>query len=137
MNQPTYFPVGYTQYPQFQQYQPQVQPSVQRRVEFVQGKAAAEIMQVNAGEEIILIDMDNPCVYRKARGFDNKLEPMQTFDLIPHVEQKEETPKIDLNGFVRVDEVEEMVKEEVERRMSEITLKPATPKRNKKVEEDE
>lgn len=138
MNNPSYFPVGYQPYPQFiPQYQPQ--PTVQRKVDFVQGRAAAEVFAVNAGEEAILIDMDNPFVYRKARGFDNKLEPMQIFDLVPHVENTEQQPQINLDGYVKIEQVEDMIKEEVEKKMSEITLKPATTKRARKeqIEEDE
>lgn len=137
MNQPynpysQFYPQPY--YPQYQQsYTPQ--PTVQRKVDFVQGRAAAEIFQVNAGEEIILIDMDNPFVYRKARGFDNKLEPMQIFDLIPHVEATEQQPQVSLDGYVKTDQVENMIREEVDRRMSEFTLKPT--RRNSKKDERE
>ncbi len=116
-------------------------PTIRRRVDLIQGGMnTAESYPVNAGEEVILIDMDNPYVYRKARGFDNKLEPLQMFDLIPHVEKQEiAASQVNLDGYVKSDDVESMVKEkvealvrdEVEKRMSEITFRPQRKQQRK------
>lgn len=142
-------------YPYQQTYQQnsavQPSPSVQRKLDFVQGRAAADVYQVDAGQEVILVDMDNPFVYRKARGFDNKLEPMEVYDLTLHkdVIEKEE---IDLSAYVTSESLEEIIsnqleqkiKEEVDRRLSEISFAPTTthtkPRKSMKkveVEEDE
>ncbi len=122
------------QFNPYQPYQPYQYPTIQRKVDLVQGKSAADVYPVNAGEDVILIDMDNPYVYHKSRGFDNKLEPMQMFDLIPHEEKVEKVQQVNLDGYVKFDQVEQMIRDEVEKRMSDITLKP-TPKRKR--EEDE
>lgn len=140
MMNPYYYP---NQQQQFQMPYPQ-QLAVNRKVDFVQGgRMSAEAYPIGAGEEVILIDMDNPYVYRKARGFDNKLEPLQMFDLIPHIDQQDKAQKIDLDDYVKSEEietiiqnkVENIVQKEVEKRMSEFSFKPTRNK--KKVEEDD
>lgn len=128
----------YPNYPYYQnvapQYNPQFQPQVspqfntQRKVDFVQGKTAAEVYPVDAGTEVILFDMDNPMVYRKARGFDNKLEPMETYDLVLHKDKPEEKEE----HYLTEDEIQKIidskVQKEVDKRISEISFKPATKK---------
>jgi hypothetical protein len=106
-------------------------------VAFVANKTAADLFNVNPGQEAVLIDMDMPYVYRKARTSDNKLQPLQWFDLIPHKEPvvKEE---VNLDGYVRADELEteyvrradlnKIISDEVERRMSEVFTKPSRRK---------
>ena len=87
--QPTYQPYPQT-YPQYQQqatYQPQIQPQMQQtsnlpmqaqqavsgpKFDVVQGELAANMYQTENGQEVILMDMDNPFVYRKKRGLDGK-----------------------------------------------------------------
>ena len=140
MMNPYYYP---NQQQQFQMPYPQ-QLAVNRKVDFVQGgRMSAEAYPVGAGEEVILIDMDNPYVYRKARGFDNKLEPLQMFDLIPHVDQPEKVQQVNLDDYVKSEQIEaivqnkvqSIVQKEVEKRMSEFSFKPTRNK--KKVEEDD
>lgn len=116
-----------------QNYPQMFQPTVRRKAELIQGKVAAEAYQVYAGEEVFLIDMDNPCVYRKARGFDNTLEPMETFDLVAQNEKKQETPVFDEDAYMA--KIDKRIAEEVDRRLSEFTFKPTT--RRKKGDEEE
>lgn len=128
MNQ--YYP-NYLYPNQFQGQPNQMQvnqiPTVQRKVDLVQGRAMAEVYAVEAGTEVVLVDMDNPQVYRKARGFDNVMQEMEVFDLVPHKEAKKE-PKVDLSGYVKADDLDgiigERIKEEVDKRLSEISFAP-------------
>lgn len=112
-------------------------PSI--KLDTVSGRTAADVYEVNAGEEAVLIDIDNPCVYRKTRGTDNKLE-FQIYDLIPHVDQDSQSsaPVVNLDEYVKADAIEdivtERVKKEVDKRLSEISFTPATKKRTKVVE---
>lgn len=103
------------------------------KFDIVQGELAANMYPTENGQEIILIDTDNPCVYKKKRGFDGKLEPMITFDLVERKAQPaQEIPKINLDEYVREDEIAgliaDAVKDEVEKRLADITLKPSTRK---------
>lgn len=123
------------QYPNYQNYP---QQAVRRKLDFVQGRTSADTYPVNAGEEVFLVDMDNPNVYRKARGFDNILEPMLIFDLVEH---KDEEPKqFDFADYTkdletRINkEVEKKIKAEVDKRLSEISFTPAKKTTAKKGE---
>ena len=105
---------------------PTQNPIVQRKVDLVQGRAMAEVYAVEAGTEVVLVDMDNPVVYRKARGFDNVMQPMEVFDLKPHKDVEEK--KVDLSGYVKSDDLDKLIddriKDEVDRRLSEISFAP-------------
>ena len=142
------FPQSYPQQQQYvpqNAYMPQNQPqnqqlnnlppttqNVQNSTKFdvVQGELAANMYQTENGQEAILIDMDNPFVYHKKRGLDGKLEPMKKFKLVEVVE--DEKPEINLKEFVRQEEIEALieqaVKNEVEKRLSDMTLKPTRKK---------
>ena len=112
------------------QTQMATQPIIQRKFDIVQGKIAAETYPVDAGSELYLMDMDNPFIYRKARGFDNRLEPMEVYRLERVTEEKEE--KVDVSGFVTQEtlneiidnQLEKRIKEEVDKRISEISFAP-------------
>ena len=112
-------------------------PSI--KLDTVSGRTAADVYEVAMGQEVVLIDIDNPCVYRKTRGIDNKLEFM-IYDLIPHVDQDNQSsaPVVNMEEYVKVDAIEdivdERVKKEVDKRLSEISFTPATKKRTKVVE---
>ena len=154
------FPVNYPQmnyqpyqqpYPQIGQtpYIPQIQQQNQQmnnlsmqnqnaviapKFDVVQGELAANMYQTENGQEVILLDMDNPYVYHKKRGLDGKLEPIKKFQLVEVTEEKK--PDINMKDYVKQEEIESIiekaVRNEVERRLSDLTLKPS-PK--KKVEE--
>lgn len=127
---------NYTDYLQWVQQQnmmqaPPVQQGGQPMVAFVANKTAADLFNVSPGQEAVLIDMDMPYVYRKARSADNKLQPLGWFDLVPHQETKEEA--VSLDGYVKEDELSEkyvkredldrIISDEVEKRMSEVFTK--------------
>lgn len=148
--QPTYYnPYAYYPQPATPQVTPApTAPSVnpvpapQVRLDTVSGKVGADVYNVNIGEEVILYDIDNPCVYKKSRSADNKLE-LLTFDLVPHIEQESQPtiPEINLDAYVTKDVIEKMVsdrvKKEVDKRLSEISFAPKTRKKTVEVDDDE
>lgn len=123
---------------------PQQMSVPQRKLDFIQGKAAAEIYNVDAGQEVILVDMDNPCVYRKARGLDNKLEPMETYNLVLN-DNSNEPSNVDLSKYLTSEEfenritteIEKRIKDEVDKRISEISFTPTTSKKLPRKKESE
>ena len=119
------------------QQMPTMQPVPQMQypkvADYVQGELAATIYPVGYNQEVNLIDIDNPArLYRKSRDANGKLSPLQKFKLVPDDESKNDTP--DMTGYVKSDEildlitetVENAVQKEVEKRLSEISFKPAS-----------
>lgn len=106
----------------------QNQTPISPKFDVVQGELAANMYQTENGQEVILMDMDNPYVYKKRRGLDGKLEPIEKYKLV----KEEETPVDNLKDYVRQEElqaiIENVVKNEVEKKLSEITLKPTRKK---------
>lgn len=104
------------------------QAVISPKFDVVQGELAANMYQTENGQEVILMDMDNPYVYKKRRGLDGKLEPIEKYKLV----KEEETPVDNLKDYVRQEElqaiIENVVKNEVEKKLSEITLKPTRKK---------
>lgn len=116
-----YYPTDYPYVmPQYQQVQ---QKTI---VDRVQGEASANVYPVQPGQEVILLDIDNPYVYRKERGLDNKLTQKRFRLIEDEVESKE--PKVDLSGFVKAEDVAQMIADAVDKKMSEYTLKPTKKK---------
>lgn len=116
-----YYPTDYPYVmPQYQQVQ---QKTI---VDRVQGEASANVYPVQPGQEVILLDIDNPYVYRKERGLDNKLTQKRFRLIEDEVEAKE--PKVDLSGFVKAEDVAQMIADAVDKKMSEYTLKPTKKK---------
>lgn len=120
--------------------QQQQQTSAPRiKLDTVSGKTAADVYNVNIGEEVILYDIDNPVVYKKYRNMENKLEE-QIFDLVPHIDKPtEEYHQINMDEYLKADAVEEIiserVKEEVEKRLSEISFTPKATRKTTKGDE--
>ncbi len=94
---------------------------------YVANRTAADLFNVNFGQSAILVDMDAPFVYKKARGTDGKLLPLEIYDLIPHKEQ-EITPAVNLDGYVKYEDIDRIVAKEVEKRITEAFSKPAKKK---------
>ena len=116
-----YYPTDYPYVmPQYQQAQ---QKTI---VDRVQGEASANVYPVQPGQEVILLDIDNPYVYRKERGLDNKLTQKRFRLIEDEVEPKES--KVDLSGFVKAEDVAQMIADAVDKKMSEYTLKPTKKK---------
>jgi hypothetical protein len=123
--------------PMYDYYQNQMMQNMQQFqrtvIDRVQGEASADVYPCHPGQEVILIDMDNPIVYRKSRGMDNKLE-RQRFRLVPDEKTEEPKQKIDLAGYVKEADIAQIVADAVEKKMSEYTLRPT--KKTKQVEEE-
>lgn len=150
--------MNYSGYPNYQYpyapmyYQPQMQvPTPSTNVgntqpisanplilDTVSGRTAADIYNVDMGKQAILIDIDNPVIYKKTRDMNNKLE-MEVYDLVPHIDKDASVQQADLKDYLKKEAIEEIVsdrvKEEVDRRLSEISFTPA-PKTRKKVSEE-
>ena len=121
-------------YPQYQYIQPTIQQPVQQPsliCEWVQNKQAAASAQTPLGATGIYMDISEPLVYKKEMGMDGKPLPMETYRL---VRENEVAPvqAEDLKRYVREDEIseiitnriEDIVKEELDRRLSELSFKP-------------
>ncbi len=99
----------------------------------VQGEASATVYPVQPGQEVILFDIDNPYVYRKSRSLDNKLE-QQRYRLVLDEKADDGKKDVDLSGYVRVEDIAQIVSEAIEKKMSEYTLKPT--KKPKQTEDE-
>lgn len=138
-----YFPNNYQPFmPQF--VQPPTQPQQPQGIIWVQGKNAAQSFALNPGQSAILMDSDAPYVYKKETAPDGRPLPMETYKLVKEDEIQESTVhKDELNNYVRKEQIEEIVtekiedivKDEVERRLSEFSFKP-TRTRTKSVTEE-
>lgn len=92
-------------------------------VAFVANKTAADLFNVGAGQSAVLIDMDLPYVYHKSRTPDNKLQPLQWFDLVPHKEAEIIKEDELSEKYVKREDLDKIISEEVEKRMSEVFTK--------------
>lgn len=118
--------MAYNPYFQTPYYQ---QPPIQGII-WIQGRQAALAYPVGAGQSVILMDSDAPYVYKKETDQNGRPMPMETFKLVKEdAAQVEPLHESDLKGYVKADEIEDIVREEVERRLSELSFKP-TRKRN-------
>ena len=103
------------------------QAFMQPILSYVANRTAADLFNVNFGQSAILVDMDAPYVYKKARGVDGKLLPLEIYDLVKHEEQVI-TPTVNLEGYVRYEDIDRIVAEEVEKRITEAFAKPSKKK---------
>ena len=92
-------------------------------VAFVANKTAADLFNVNPGQEAVLIDMDMPYVYRKARSADNKPQPLGWYDLVPHKEAEVIKEDELSEKYVKREDLDKIISDEVEKRMSEVFTK--------------
>jgi len=127
MNSPQMVQQPMVQQPQQNRYQ-SYSPQMRRKFDTVQGEIAANVYPVDIGEEVILMDIDNPYIYKKRRGFDGKLETEKNVVVRYEEEAHDEAP--DLSGYIRREEVDMMVQNAVqnavEQRMSEMQPKKRT-----------
>lgn len=127
-----YYNPTYTQ-PQYNpnpyQYQQPQQPMPTTQTAWVQGEAAARAYQLNPGEKVFFMDSEEPYLYAREADATGKPLPMVKYKLV----KVEEKTGEDLSQYVKVTDLNQMiataVEEEVNRRMSEITLKPTTRKK--------
>jgi hypothetical protein len=111
-------------------------PMMQPILSYVANRTAADLFNVNPGQAAILIDMDMPMVYKKSRGADGKLIPLEVYDLVPHKEVVEPVQTVNLDGYVKYADIDRIVAEEVDRRITEAFSKPSKKKQQPVAEED-
>lgn len=105
-----------------QMQQPIQQNTNQPILAYVANRTAADLFNVLPGQTAILVDIDAPFVYRKERQQNNTLLPLMVYDLVQHVEK--EPVVADMNGYVRREDLDKIISEEVEKRMAEVFARP-------------
>lgn len=108
--------------------QPVQQQMVQPILSYVANKTAADLFNVNPGQDAILIDMDMPYVYKKSRGADGKLLPLEMYELVPFKEKETIQQAVNLEGYVRYEDINSIVAKEVDKRISEAFARPSRKK---------
>ena len=108
--------------------QPVQQQMVQPILSYVANKTAADLFNVNPGQDAILIDMDMPYVYKKSRGVDGKLLPLEMYELVPFKEKETIQQAVNLEGYVRYEDINSIVAKEVDKRISEAFARPSRKK---------
>lgn len=121
MNQPNYFDyLQWLEQQKMQMNQPmnqQMNPNVNQPIlAYVANRTAADLFNVSPGQTAVLVDIDAPYVYRKERRQDNTLVPLQVFDLVAHIEKE---PVSDMNGYVKREDLDRIISEEVEKKIAE------------------
>ena len=115
---------------------PQTQPNT---FNWVQGLEAVKSYPMAPGTKMAFFDSEQPRVYIKAVDVTGKPMELEIYDLVKYEPVTEETPKIDTSSFVTEEKVLELisdvVKKEVEKAMSEISLKPTSSRKKKGDEE--
>ena len=105
---------------------------------WVQGLEAVKSYPMAPGTKMAFFDSEKPRVYIKAVDSTGKPMELEIYDLVRYEPVKEEAPKIDTSSFLTEEKALElipgMVKAEIEKAMSEISLKPTSKK--KKGDED-
>lgn len=110
----------YSDYIQWMAQQDRYQPTLAQPIlAYVANRTAADLFNVNPGQSAILIDMDNPFVYRKSRGVDGKLLPLEIFDLVLHKDPEIAPQTVNMDGYVKYEDIDRIVSEEVEKRITE------------------
>ena len=103
---------------------------------WVQGEAGAKAYPVAAGNKVALFDSENPVLYVKSTDLNGRPLEMETYDLVKResISPVSVESKIDLSNYITRDEIEaiivESARKEVDRAISEISLKP-TPKKKR------
>lgn len=129
---------GYPQYfgnNQSFQNQPQMQNPLNTasNMTWVIGKAGADAQPVVPGVEAALFDSTAPVVYFKKIGLDGKPEYLKVYDMVLREDKEEAQQKLDLSNFITRDEIADLIssatKAEVDRAISEISLKPSKKKK--------
>lgn len=128
-NNPDYYSQMQQQLQQQQAQLQQMQHQYQRTIiDFIQGEAAGDVYPVNNGQKVILFDIDNPYLYQKERDTNGVLTKKK-FRLIEEKEPEPvKTEPIDLTKYVKVEDVDQMIADAVDKKMAEYTLKPTKKK---------
>lgn len=131
-------PVNYNQPVQnygMQPYQSAPQ-QIQTSMAFVNGSIEGRAYPVAPGNRVYLFDTDGRTFYVKGVDFNGMPLPFKTYDYTETVEQQlpmqsqsyDGQPTVDMSNYIRRDEVENMIAQEVERRMAAMSVNtvPAT-----------
>lgn len=99
------------------------------------GEEGAKAYPVVPGNKVAIFDSTAPVVYIKEVALDGKPLEMEIYDLVKREQAKlePEVPKMDLSNYITRDEIAALVasatKTEVEKAISEISLKPSRKKK--------
>lgn len=118
---------SYNDYLQWVNQQERPQQNFMPILSYVANRTAADLFNVNFGQSAILVDMDSPYVYKKSRGTDGKLLPLEIYNLVKQEEQVM-TPTVNLEGYVKYEDIDRIVAKEVEKRITEAFTKPTRKK---------
>lgn len=122
-------------YPTYFQNQPQMSSPLNptSSIIWVIGKSGADAHPVVPGNEVALFDSTAPVVYFKKIGLDGKPEYLKVYDMVLREEKDESAKQLDLSKFITRDEFVDLVtsttRAEVEKAISEISLKPSKKKK--------
>ena len=117
------------------QNQPQMQSPLNptSSIIWVMGKSGADAHPVVPGNEVALFDSTAPVVYLKKIGLDGKPEYLKVYDMVLRDEKEDTAEKLDLSQYITRDEFIDLVtsttRAEIEKAMSEISLKPSKKKK--------
>ena len=117
----------YNDYLQWVAQQERPQQNYMPILSYVANRTAADLFNVNFGQTAILVDMDSPYVYKKSRGTDGKLLPLEIYNLVKQEDQAV-IPAVNLDGYVRYEDIDKIVAKEVEKKITEAFTKPSRKK---------
>ena len=106
-----------------QQPPPPPQPANVPILAQVANRTAADLFNVLPNQRAILVDSDAPFVYVKYRDADNHLLPLEVYDLVKHIDKPVE-PTVNLDGYVKYDDVVRLISDEVEKKVTEVFTIP-------------
>ena len=110
---------------QLQQMQHQNQRTI---IDFVQGEASADVFPVNNGQKVILFDIDNPFLYQKERDMNGILNKKK-FRLVEEIAPEPiDVEPVDFTKYVKIEDVDQMIADAIDKKMAEYTLKPTRKK---------
>jgi len=120
--------------PQPVQQQQQPQQPVMVPMYWVQGDVVALSYRLMPNEKVFFMDIEKPLIYMREADATGKPLPMVTKQLVDYQPEqpKEAKPqKIDTSEFVKYSEIQQMIEDEVARRMEQISFKPTSTSRKK------
>lgn len=125
----------------FQSVQPIQQQPVQQTQQpvmvpmyWVQGEVVALSYRLMPNEKVFFMDIEKPLIYMREADASGKPLPMVTKQLVdyqPEQPKEQEQPKIDTSQFVKYSDIQQMIEDEVARRMEQISFKPTSTSRRK------
>lgn len=112
-------------YPYNQYVNPQMQTPVQPQypaqqnqvthVIWVQGSQAALSYQLAPLEKVFFMDCEEPVLYVREADQTGKPLPMETYDLVKH--ENAEAAPVDMSQYMKRSDIEQMIQEEINKRM--------------------